>query len=369
MLWMLGLAAAAGVLSIFASPRVMGRVAGTAFVAAVAVALAIPVSRLLDDEKKKAAGLVGLLGVTVAFVVALASIWIDLFISGWQTQSRLALTAVIVCIGSLVAAGFLAQLRYAAMRATVAIGTLADLAACACFLGAAWDNFSEMLAKTGGAIVASGLPAALCLIGTPAHTRPWRWVGVLAAAVALPMAIAGIWFVPSKDPSLYITLLCIAVIAAHANVVSIIPLGDSGAWARPAAIGSMAATGACVSALAFITQGFDSTGPDLLTRVTGALGIVTACSTVGLAILYRLNRRPPGAAERASEVSAVQLTCPHCARKFLAPVNGCACPACGMLFLIKVTEPRCIKCEYPLLDIKGPVCPECGTPRPAAPPA
>lgn len=365
MLWMLALAAAAGVVSIFASKAVMGRVAGTALVAAVAVALAIPVSKLLDDEKKRAAGLIGLLGVVISFIISLTAIWIDLFFSGWLPEERLAASAFVICVGSLLASGFLSQFHRPAARLASLAGAVADFAACAFFLSAIWYDFNSRRGETGGAIVASGAPIALCLIGATLTTRPWRWLGILAAAIAFALAIAGIWFIPSKDPSLYITLLSIAIVAAHANVVSTVPLGESGLWARLAAIGSMAATGACVSALSFITQGFDVTGPDILTRITGALAIVAACATTAIVILYRLNRRPPGAAERATDITAVQLVCPHCAKKSLIPVNGAACPSCGLLITITVREPNCTKCNYPLLDLKGSLCPECGTPRPS----
>jgi len=78
-------------------------------------------------------------------------------------------------------------------------------------------------------------------------------------------------------------------------------------------------------------------------------------------ILHRLNRRPAGVSAAVSEIAVVQIVCPHCARKQAVPVGDSACAGCGLLFSLKVSEPRCVQCEYPLLDLRGDVCPECGT--------
>jgi hypothetical protein len=40
-----------------------------------------------------------------------------------------------------------------------------------------------------------------------------------------------------------------------------------------------------------------------------------------------------------------------------------------VLIQIQVEEPKCATCGYSLLMLQSRVCPECGTPIPASPPA
>lgn len=363
MLVMLGLSAAAGVLAVFLSTRVMGRVAGTALVAAVAVALAMPLSRMLDDEKKRVGGMVGLWAIVVSFVLALAAIWVDLASMSWRVEEQLALSAVLACVAGLLAANLLVPRAGLWGRVTRPVALYTVVAGSALFAASIWDKFDSKFGETGWLVVGSGVLIALSLGGMGVEPRPWRWLGVLASAGALVLGLLGVWVIPSNDPSVYITTMGAALVVAYANVVLSVPLGEAKAWACLVSIGSVAATAACVSVLSFMTRGFAETGPDLLNRVTGALGIVAACSTLGVVVLYRLNRRPPGTSAAVSEIRSVHLTCPHCGRKQALAVGEAACEGCGLLISVKVNEPHCMKCDYPLLDLKTDRCPECGTVR------
>jgi MFS family permease len=363
MLWMLGLSAGAGVLAVFLSTRVMGRVAGTALVAALAVGLAMPVSKWMDDEKKRLGGVVGLGAIVVAFALAMGAIWVDLINSAWDTDLRLAGTSILVCVGGLVAANMVAGRVAGRHWWARTVGLYADVLGAGILAGALWSNspLDEELGESGWLVLASGLVAALALVGFGVESRPWRWLGVLASGVGLVLGLLGVWVVPSDDPTTYVAAMCAGAVVAYANIVLSVPLGEARGWACLVSIGSVAATAACVSLLCFITGGFDQGGPDMLVRLTGAMGIVAACSTLGVVILYRLNRRPQGMSAAVSEIGAVQLVCPHCGRKQGVPVGESACVGCGLVFSLKVSEPRCVKCEYPLLDLRGEVCPECGT--------
>ncbi len=361
MLWLLAASAAAGVLAIFLSTQVMGRVAGTALVGAIATGLAMAVSRMLDDEKKRLGGLVGLGTIVVSLVLGLAAIWVELGFWGdldWQ----FALSAVLTCIAGLLACYLHPRTGTPAFRPAAWVALATDVAALAFLLGGVWVTEEEPM-LTAAFLLASGPAAAVALVGVGIEGRPWRWIGVLAAVVALAMGITGTWFIKSDNPSPYVITMVIAVVVAHANIVMRVPLGDSAIWARPAAIGSTGAAGACVCALTLITGGFDTDGPEALTRLAGALGIVSACSTVAIVVLYRLHRRPPGTSAEVAAIASVQVVCPHCGRKHTAPVGESACAACGLLITVKVREPRCVTCDYPLLDLPGGVCPECGTAR------
>ncbi|MBL8764458.1 MAG: hypothetical protein JNM07_09340 [Phycisphaerae bacterium] len=365
---MLALAAAAGVMAVFISTEVMVRVGGTALVTAVACGLAMPVSRRLDETATRAGALVGLVSIVTAYVVASAAIWIETML-GWRTSSRLALTALVVVVCGQIAGVLVSLVRPGAGRTAARAGLCADSAAAALFVGGVWwdaglflgDSVSEKLVVTGWWVAGTGVPAALALIGAGARDRPWRWLGAAASAGALAMAVAGVWFIDSDDPTWFILALSVALVIGYANVAVRVPLGDAGVWARLIAVGATATTGGCLTALSYTTSGFHGPGSDTLTRITGAAGIVSACSTISLVVLYRLNRRAPGVSRNVAEIASVRVTCPHCGRARAAAVGESACPGCGLFVTIGVREPRCAACDYSMLGIPGGRCPECGT--------
>jgi len=371
MLAMLAFAAAAGVLAVFISRDVMGRVAGTAILTAVVCALAMPVSRRLDDEKRRAGGLLGLGSLIAAFVLGAAAIWVDVVVRGWDISFRLAMTGLVAAVGGMIAAALLDRARGKLGGLAARFGLGVDFAAAALFLGAIWveigsflgGGLSEKLGLSGSWVLMAGVPAGLALIGSGARDRAWRWAGVAASGLALVMAFAGIWVLDPKDPTLFIGVMTVAVVVGYANVVVRLALGGAGVWAKLIAVGSLAGTGACLVVMSFLTGGKTHMAPDALVRLAGAGGIVAACSTIGVLILYRLNRRTPGTSQNVAEIAFVQVACPHCGKKRSAAVGESACEGCGLVLILGVREPRCGACDYPLLGIKSGVCPECGEKR------
>jgi len=371
MLWMLALAAAAGILAIFFSTNVMSRVAGTAFVAAIGVLLAIPASRQLDEEKSSAGATLSLGAVVLGFVLAAAAIWVEL-LAGWRWQEELAFTSFIITAFGLTAGPLLTRTRIPAARLASLVALSLGALAAALFLVEIWYGTSNgKLAVTGGFILSSGTLAALALTGLgtdkPESNKLWRWLGVLSAAVALTLGFLGTWFVQTYDPTWYVVAISIALVIAYTNVLIRLPLGDHAPLVRILAVGSLAATAALICVMSFITHGFNTTPDQMLIKVAGAGGVTTACAALGVVVLYRLNRKTTTSADNVAEVTSVALTCPHCGREQSVLVGESGCPGCGLVFTLKVREPRCAKCDYPLLGIKGSVCPECGAPRQAAP--
>lgn len=361
MLWMLAITAVAGVMTIFGSARVMGRVAGTGALTAAAMIAAFPLSKFLDHDKKRLAGLVGLMGLVVAFILALLAIWIGLFLTSGDLEARLATSSITIFLASMFAA-FLIPARHSTTLSIAATFTLiAESLAAALFLAAIWWKFEHRLAETGGGLLAAAAPAALAMIAATPRERLWRWIGPLAALVAFVMSFLGTWFIPSDDPTIYIGVLCIAFVVGHANVVLHLRLPDSALWLRLIAIAAAASTAGGITFTSALSKGFDNSPPDMLARFTGAAGIVTACSTIALVVLLKLN--PARNAQAITTIASASLVCPHCAKKFDARVGTSACPTCGLLVTLGVREPLCHVCQYPLLDLKSANCPECGTPR------
>lgn len=365
MLWMLGLSAAAGVLAVFLSTRIMGRVAGTALIAAITIAAAMPVSRMLDDPKQRSGGMVGLWGIVLGFLFALSAVWVGVIATSWDIEARLAATAAIFAIGGTLAGFQIVKLSVPWAKWSALTALPINAIAMSLFLFALWGEEQEP-AMSSVFLLASGAAASFALIGLGLERRPWRWLGVLGAAIGLALGLIGTWFDTSEDPTGYTASMSLAVAVAYAIVVLRIPLGESRFWILFAAIGSTAATGCCLTLNAVITDGFKVPGPDMISRLTGALGIVSACSSLALVVMYRLNRKPPGTSAVITEIKTVQVVCPHCGRRNATPIGESACNACGLILTIGVREPRCIKCDYSLLDLKVQACPECGTPRAAS---
>lgn len=361
MLWMLALTAVAGVLTIFGSARVMGRVAGTGALTAAAMIAAFPLSKLLDRDAKRLGGLVGLMGLVVAFSLALVAIWIGLFLSSWEIEGRFAASSATVFFSSMLAAALIPARRSTSFGLAARFSLVSDASAALLFLAAIWSDFDENLAETGGSLLAGALPAALAMIAPSPRDRLWRWIGPLAALASFVMSLIGTWFIPSTDPTIYIGVLCVACVVGYANFVVHLALPKSALWLRLAAIGAAAATAGGITYISALSQGFKNSPPDMLARFTGACGIVTACATIALLVLLKLN--PIRRDQAVTTIASVWLACPHCGKKFDARVGTSACPTCGLLVTLAVREPLCHACQYPLLDLKSEQCPECGTAR------
>lgn len=361
MLWMLAITAVAGVLTIFGSARVMGRVAGTGALTAVAMLAAFPLSKFLDRDKKRLGGLVGLLGLVLAFMLALVAIWLGLFTTSGDLEARFGASSFTIFAASMLAA-FLLPARHSANLSLAATTSLASESIVALlFLASIWWKFEDRLAETAVGLLAAAAPAAMALIAPSARERAWRWIGPLAALASFVMSFLGTWFIPSDDPTVYAGVLGIAFVVGYANVVLHLKLPDSALWLRLVAIAAAAATAGGITYISALSQGFKNSPPDMLARFTGACGIVTACATIALMVLLKLN--PTRSDQAVTTIASVWLACPHCGKKFDARVGASACPTCGLLFTIGVREPLCHACQYPLLDLKSEQCPECGTAR------
>ena len=105
MLWSLAFAAATGVLAVlFQAGSLVWRVVGTGFTTALACGLMLPVSGMIDREKSRSAGLLGMGAVIAEFLMALALIWEvpqNVFGLSWEVEigySMLTLGLAVVMI-------------------------------------------------------------------------------------------------------------------------------------------------------------------------------------------------------------------------------------------------------------------------------
>jgi hypothetical protein len=201
--------------------------------------------------------------------------------------------------------------------------------------------------------------------------RHWRFLGVLAGAAGVASGLYGIWIVTGDKPTLIVHCFIAAAVIGASNVLSRLPLPRPQAWLRWATIGSIAVTGLLGMAVNVLDADglLDGGASDILTlRLFTASSIVSACGILALAVLMAFNRRfAVTKAKSLADIKTITLICPRCTVRQAAPLGESSCTGCNLTFLIRVAEPHCAKCNYPLLDIRGGRCPECG--EPIGPPA
>jgi len=373
MLALIALAALAGVATIFVpATDFMGRIALTLVAAAIAIAVALPASSRLDHERTRPAGLALLGAVVPAFLLILLAIWVGLFgFSRWEWYFAGTAGHYVVCAGAALAALSLARKPDNRLAGGVAL-----LSAALCFGFGVLGIWVEVLGITGFDILAQlwgtawlifwcGIIIAACLFGLGKHAAPWRWLGVVASLLALAMGLWGIWNKLSDPPMWFLQALFVGIAVGVCNVLNTL---DFKGFQRYVALGTMAmvlASFAFATYLNITTVGFRGADfeQDFAARLLAASCIISVCGLLAIVIFLAANRRALVTHSGAiKEIKAVRITCPRCATKCDAHVGASRCTGCGLIFLLDLAEPRCIKCEYNLLDLKSDRCPECGTP-------
>jgi hypothetical protein len=377
MLALVGLAALAGVATIFLPAKeFLGRIAATLITSAFAIALALPASKKLDREETRPMGLAMLTAIVPCFVLVLTAIWIGL-VFGWRVELEVMLTALHYAGCAVV---LLIALGLCRVEATRVSGRLAVLAALVCLmlgLPAIWADrlgfggwdFQAKLWGTSWLVFWTMVLAGMSLYAVTTRTTPWRWIGVLAAAAALLMGLYGIWHELKDPPVWFVQALIVALAIGLANVLHTLALEGVQRYVALGTIGTVLLTATLLSYLNFSSGGFsrDVSSDELLVRLIAAGSIVSVCGLLAITIFLAANRRAlVTTSASVKEIRSVKVTCPRCATKTdaAAGVGGARsrCGGCGLIFVIELAEPRCVKCEYNLLDLKSDRCPECGTP-------
>lgn len=383
MLWAIAFGAAAGVAAVLFVPLgAIYRVTGTSFLLAGGALLMMLAGNLVDRERTRASGLLGMGLVIVIFFLALALIW-DLHrligaatgLSQWRAAEALWTT-----IGWLLLIGtpslFVLRLiqsdrsRLAGWVGLILAGISFICLMIGTVLHAAGAADPERWLLTGMWIGLMGALVVGCLAGVQRlPDRPWVWIGVAAAAAAAAMGILGAWteIETRLGENLTVCFISAAVAVSYANTLLHFPIRPQHRWVTSAAILIATGTAVVVGLYVFSTPRWYDTPSEsgtafqeLLERVMIAGAILSATGLLAIAVLARLYR--PLAIERsAKEIREVTLICPVCRNRQQLPTGeSAACRTCGLRIDIKVAEPRCPKCDYLLYHLQSPNCPECG---------
>ena len=366
---LLGLAALVGVATIFYHDRdFLGRVAGTLLVAAIAIAIAIPASKKLSVQAERTAGLVILLAIVVAFCLGFASIWQDVVFTLFDWHLPVTTLAYCVCI--VPALRFLALIKQPGGRVCGFAGVTLSILCFVCWLLAIWFDYFKLhdhsvhFFKTLGLLSGSAFPVCACLFGDLNDRKYWRWIGVLTGVAAICMGMAGIWLDLGGKPTNIIHCLIVSTVIGGSNILLRLPLPVNQRWLALGTTGCLIATGFCAIYVNYVVDGNPNSGfNDFSVRLLAAGAIVTTCGIMAIAVLKAFNRRVMiTEAQSIAEIKHIHLSCPRCSKKQDAALGESRCTGCGILFLLRVAEPHCIKCNYTLLDIRAGRCPECGEP-------
>lgn len=373
MLMLLGLAALAGVSTIFVPARdFLGRIALTLIAAAIAIAIALPASSRLDRERTRPGALALLMAIVPAFVLILLAIWIGLF-GGYRLEWNFAGTAghYVLCAGAALGALALARTPGNRLAGLLALGSSAVCFALGCvaiWIDTAGIQSYELQAQLWSSawlIFWCGVIAAGCLYGRATSTAPWRWLGIVAALAALAMGLWGIWEQLHDPPVWFLQALFVAIAVGVCNILNTLAFTGFQRYVSLGTMGMVLASFAFATYLNFTTVGFRTADfeEDFAARLLAASCIISVCGLLAIVIFLAANRRALVTHSGAiKEITNVRIVCPRCATKCDAHVGSSRCTGCGLIFLLELAEPRCIKCEYNLLDLRADRCPECGTP-------
>jgi hypothetical protein len=202
----------------------------------------------------------------------------------------------------------------------------------------------------------------------------WRWIGIACAAVAFMAWTWGVVHDIYEGGELFVALVAVACVVAHAAVMLHIPLEGGARWLTWATVAAGALTGGAVAAAALLIWGEVSDDDDpvieLLVRLASAGAVLAGCGTLAVLVLARLTRKIPIPAQAVVKLTEATVLCPVCHRKQAVELGkgsaGAArCGGCGLIMRVRFEEPHCPTCDYSLLMFTGERCPECGTPVPA----
>jgi hypothetical protein len=391
MLGLLGAAAVLGVASIFfPGSNLLARVAWTLLAAAFASGFATGLAPRMDNVRTRPFARAALTVIVAAFGLWLVAIWGTLLL-GSSLDVELVVTAVLFIVYAVPALAAYGIARLPGGREGGWIGVGSVVVAWLMAMAALWDRQigltdPEWLVPANFVVLGFAVSAASCLFQHADATRRWPLLGAAAALVALATGLLMVTFwhqhllaqgrysgysatAPPWHQPVYVLAQTFAAVVGLLNVARVVPMVRSLNWLRYICALAALVTGTVFILTAIETNWFTVPVPylsgTLLTRVLGACSIVLACSLIALVLASIFSRKPAPAVTRAvASLAAMDATCPRCATRFSAKVGSSRCPGCGLVVELRLIEPRCAKCEYSLLDISAPNCPECGEPRP-----
>jgi len=338
--WALGLAACFGAVGvIFAGHDTLWRIVGTCAATAVGAFMMLVASRQLDQDTTWLPGIMAICLIVVEYLAILGSIW-EIF---GTAQEPAALTMLFLAATAVPAIGFSGILRRQDGALSARVGLVASSAVFILLMVGTWGGWlkavpAERWDILGLSLAGFAVLVVLCLIGAGTDRRHWRWLGVAAAGAAFSISAYAILLDIHKTSALFVCIVSVAAVVAHANALAWCPLKPAQRWLLWGTIGAAIATGGFVD-LGKITSPWQE---EMLGRLAGAMAIITGCGTLALLVLARINQRVVPAVATLADLRKVDLTCPRCRSKQTIELGSGKCGACGLVIQVRVEEPQTI---------------------------
>jgi hypothetical protein len=348
---------AAGVL--LASAEAMWRIVWTCIATAVASLLLLATGLLARREKNAAVAGAGL--IIVEYLLTLTFVW-DLW--RWEYGQHVAVTMFLLAACGVPAIAFIHLGEVRTTRLAARVGLILAAACFVVFMIPTWiitrGTWENRWYEIGWALSGFGILAVLCLIGAKSGVdqHHWRWLGVVASIIGFAIAVYAIVLQVYSNSPLFTTIIVIAAVIAHANVLLRVPLGGNQIYLRWVTTAAGCATGACIVFVSF--HNYADPAYELGQRLAGAAAIVAGCGTLALLVLARINSKLHAPPPELEAIKQVSLVCPFCQKKQNVPPGESRCAGCGLILELRISEPRCPACNYSLLMLTSDRCPECG---------
>ena len=151
-----------------------------------------------------------------------------------------------------------------------------------------------------------------------------------------------------ETSTLFVCVVTVAAVVAHANAMCWCPLKPSQRWLLWGTISAGIATGALVD-FARITNPWQE---EMLGRLAGATAIMGGCGTLALLVLARINQRNLAPATTAADWRDIRLTCPRCRTKQTLAIGAGECGTCGLIIEVRVQAPESEELRSPVLEVR-----------------
>jgi hypothetical protein len=336
--WALGLAAGFGAVGvIFAGHDTLWRIVGTCVATAVGAFLTLAASRHLDRETTWLSGVMAIALIVIEYLAALGQIW-RLF---GRAEEPAAFTMVFLAATAAPAIALAGVMKRPDNALSARAGLFASAVVFLILMVGTWGGWLGAVPAArwqtlGLSLAIFAVLAVLCLLGSGTDRRHWRWLGVAAAAAAFSLSAYAIILDIHETSALFICVVSVAAVVAHANAMAWFPLKPAQRWLLWGTIGAGIATGGFVD-LAKITMPWQE---EMLGRLAGATAIIAGCGTLALLILARINQRILPVAVSLADLRQITLTCPRCRARQTITLGSGKCGACGLVIQVRVQEPE-----------------------------
>jgi len=379
LLFCLAFTALAGVISVMSSSNSLGQVVGSGFWATFCALLMLAFASRTDKKTTQGAVLLGMVLIVIEFIMVMALIWqVPRMMGLNRVEESLRITCLIIVPWGTAAMIFLTHFATPFTRITGQTGLIAIVISFILALIAAWTgNYywqDERWWITAWTVGHAGILSAICLagVGTPVvawtgktpdpehgSLRHWRWIGILCVWIIALVLLYHTWkeFHVGLEgvPAIVLPIIgALGVLVPFLHLVLFAPLLPNQRWVGQLTAALGIGTMTLLTALAIMQD-----ENDMLGRLIAAGAIATACASLALLVLARLNVKTTFGESQSVDVR-IHLTCPRCRQLQDMAAGASQCKHCGLKIELKFEDPCCTQCGYMLYMLETDNCPECG---------